>query len=121
MFWSIPGNHRGIKRVQSKVYTTMYSLFRSEAIHDGSTEAAAMQEEKITFFHHLGYESSPRQVYDALMMDGCEFLVATGTSNLDDGWHSTQKTERGARKMKKGTIALLAYMRRIHSKMIRKH
>ena len=59
-----------------------------------------MQErKKITFFHHLGYESSPRQVYDALMMDECEFLVATGTSNLDDGWHSTQKTaERGAKK-----------------------
>ena len=66
--------------------------------------AAAMQErKKITFFHHLGYESSPRQVYDALMMDECEFLVATGTSNLDDGWHSTQKTaeSRGAKKRRK--------------------
>ena len=30
-----------------------------------------------------GDESSPRQVYDALMMDECEFL-ATGTSNLLD-------------------------------------
>ena len=78
--------------------------------------AAAMQErKKITFFHHLGYESSPRQVYDALMMDECEFLVATGTSNLDDGWHSTQKTaeSRGAKKKEGKTAAILAYMSRI--------
>ena len=72
--------------------------------------AAAMQErKKITFFHHLGYESSPRQVYDALMMDECEFLVATGTSNLDDGWHSTQKTaeSRGAKKKKEKPLLFL--------------
>ena len=58
-------------------------LFRSGT--GQCTVAAAMQErKKITFFHHLGYESSPRQVYDALMMDGCEFRAATGTSNLDE-------------------------------------
>ena len=29
-------------------------------------------------------ESKLGQVYDALMMDGCEFRAATGTSNLDE-------------------------------------
>ena len=49
------------------------------------------------------------------MMDECEFLVATGTSNLDDGWHSTQKTaeSRGAKKKEGKTAAILAYMSRI--------